>query len=118
MWHIERMGRHVIAQYKVVWRDVASEFVPAAETTGAISYHNVHYVVVSNLDEACYIMTESLAPQINAVVGKLSPWIRYVQPRFIRYFKIPRYSPNRKTHKQLVSVGLRVSARRKLQRRT
>jgi len=68
MWYIERMGKQAIAQYKVISRDVASEFIPAAGTTWAISDHNVHHVIVSNLNEACYIMTELLVLQVNAVV--------------------------------------------------
>jgi hypothetical protein len=52
-------------------------------------------------------MAVLLAPQINAVVRELSPWIGHVQPRFIKYFKIPKYDPNPNNyiHKQLVEIG-------------
>jgi hypothetical protein len=104
-WYIERMGKNALAQYKVVWRDVAEEFIPAVDTEGAVPDHNVHYVIVSSLDEAYYLMAVLLAPQINAVVRELSPWIGHVQPRFIKYFKIPKYDPNNNIHKQLVEIG-------------
>jgi hypothetical protein len=104
-WYIERMNRYAIAQYKVVWRDVATEFIPAVEATGAVPDHNVHYVIVDSLDEAYYLMTTLLAPQINAVVRELSPWIGHVQPRFIKYFRIPKYNTNKPVHKRLAEVG-------------
>jgi hypothetical protein len=50
-------------------------------------------------------MAVLLAPQINAVVRELSPWIGHVQPRFIKYFKIPKYDPKNDIHKQLVEIG-------------
>jgi len=104
-WYIERMNEYALAQYKVVWRDVASEFIPAVEASGAIPDHNVHYVIVNSLDEAYYLVTVLLAPQINAVVRELSPWIGHVQPRFIKYFKLPKYNPGNIVHRRLVEIG-------------
>lgn len=105
LWHLERMGREAFAKYKVVWRDVAKEFIPAIVTDGAVPDYTVNYVVVNSLDEACYLLAILLAPQVNAVVRELSPWIGHVQPRFIRYFKIPKYDPANNIHKQLAQIG-------------
>jgi len=104
-WYVERMREEALAQYKVVWRDVAREFVPAVDTDGAVPDHNVHYVVTDTLEEVYYLMTVLLAPQINAVVQELSPWVGHVQPRFLRYFKIPKYNPSNPVHKDLADRG-------------
>jgi hypothetical protein len=104
-WHLERMGKHAMKQYKVVWRDVAKEFIPAVETTGSIPDHTVNYVAVDNLEEAYYLLAVLLAPQINAVVKEWSPWIGHVKPRFIKYFKIPKYSQTNDIAKQLAQIG-------------
>ena len=107
-WYVERMREEVLAQYKVVWRDVAKEFVPAIDTEGAVPDHNVHYVATNTLEEAYYLMAVLLAPQINAVVQELSPWVGHVQPRFLRYFKIPKYSPSNPVHRKLADIGKRI----------
>ncbi|MCC5990281.1 MAG: hypothetical protein LM558_02050 [Thermosphaera sp.] len=111
LWHIERLSGRSVTQYKVVWRDVAREFIPAVETTGAIPDYTVNYVPVGDLGEACYLLAVLLAPQVNAVVRELSPWIGHVQPRFIKYFKIPRYDPRDGTHKRLAEIGRAVHGR-------
>lgn len=107
-WFVERMRGETINPFKVVWRDVAKEFIPAVDIEGAVPDHNVHYVVTNSLEEACYLMAVLLAPQINAVVRELSPWIGHVQPRFLRYFGIPQYNPINSTHKGLASKGMAV----------
>ncbi len=104
-WHVERMRAEVLAKYKVVWRDVAKEFIPAVDIDGVIPDHNVHYVIADSLDEAYYLMTILLSPQVNAVVRELSPWIGHIQPRFIRYFKIPKYNSCNPVHKRLAEIG-------------
>jgi hypothetical protein len=48
LWHVERMNAYAVTQYKVVWRDVAEEFVPAIETSGAVPDYTVNYIPVSN----------------------------------------------------------------------
>jgi len=105
LWHLERMGEHAVRKYKVVWRDVADRFVPAAEFTGAVPDYTVNYVTVDSPEEAYYLLAVLLAPQVNAVVEELSPWVGHVQPRFIKYFKIPKYSPSKDVHKQLATIG-------------
>jgi hypothetical protein len=105
LWHIERMNVYAIAQYKVVWRDVEKEFIPAIEVSGALPDYTVNYVPVSNINEGFYLLALLLAPQINAVVRELAPWIGHVQPRFIKYFRIPKYNPNNDVHKRLVEIG-------------
>ncbi len=104
-WYVERMQQEVLAPYKVVWRDVAREFIPAIDLDGSIPDHNVHYIVADTLEEAYYLMAILLAPQVNAVVRELSPWIGHVQPRFIRYFRIPKYNPSNKIHIDLMNKG-------------
>ncbi len=113
-WCIERMRSEALSQYKVAWRDVAKEFIPAIIDDGAIPDHNVHYIAVKNFDEASYLLAVLLAPQINAVVRELSPWIGHVQPRFIRYFKIPKYNPRNKIHMELVKIGKEIHNKRSL----
>jgi len=105
LWYLERMSGYAMKQYKVVWRDVAKEFIPAIEVNGAVPDYTVNYIVVKNLEEAYYLLAILLAPQINAVVSELSPWIGHVQPRFIEYFKIPAYNPENSVHRQLVQIG-------------
>jgi len=105
LWHLERMNKEAMSKYKVVWRDAAKKFVPAIEVSGAIPDYTVNYVAVSSFEEACYLMAVLLAPRINAVVEELSPWIGHVQPRFIKYFKIPKYDPRNNTHRQLAQIG-------------
>ncbi len=107
-WHVERMRKEALSKYKVVWRDVAKEFIPAVDFEGAVPDHNVHYVVTQSPEEAYYLMSILLAPQINAVVRELSPWIGHVQPRFLRYFRIPKYDPSNKVHRKLADIGRRI----------
>jgi len=104
-WSIERLNKNAVSNYKVVWRDAAEEFIPAIDTSGAIPDYTVNYVVVENLEEAFYLMAVLLSPKINSVVRELSPWIGHVQPRFINYFKIPRYNPQDPNHQKLVEIG-------------
>jgi len=111
LWHLERMGRDAVSLYKVVWRDVAKRFIPAIETSGAIPDYTVNYVTVNSFEEACYLMTVLLAPQINAVVEELTPWVGHVQPRFIKYFKIPKYDPKNEVHRRLTEIGKRIHER-------
>jgi len=113
-WHVERMREDVFARYKVVWKDVASEFIPAVDDAGFVPDHNVHYVVTSSLEEACYLMAILLSPQVNAVVRELTPWIGHVQPRFLRYFKIPKYDPKNSVHKQLADIGVDIHRNKKV----
>jgi hypothetical protein len=105
MWHLERMNKYAVAQFKVVWKDVAAEFVPAVEVSRAVPDHNVHYVVIDSIEEAYYLLAVLLAPQINAVVRELSPWVGHVQPRFIKYFKIPKFNPRNEIHVKLSQLG-------------
>jgi len=104
-WLVERLDEKAVAQYKVVWRDGAETFVPAIDTTGAIPDYTVNYIPVSSFEEACYLLAALLAPQINAVVKELVSWIGHVQPRFVKYFKIPKYSPKNEVHKRLAEIG-------------
>jgi hypothetical protein len=60
---------------------------------------------VNSFEEACYLVAVLLAPQINAVVEELSPWVGHVQPRFIKYFKIPKYNPRNEVHGRLAEIG-------------
>lgn len=113
-WHVERMREDVFAKYKVVWKDVADEFVPAVDDMGFIPDHNVHYVVIDSLEEAYYLMAILLSPQVNAVVKELSPWIGHVQPRFLRYFKIPKYNPKECVHKDLAELGRSICEKKKM----
>lgn len=108
MWYLERMGEGAMRQYKVVWRDVAKEFIPAVDISGVIPDYTVNYVTVSNVEEAHYLLAILLAPQINSVVRELAPWIGHVQPRFIRYFRIPGYNPRIETHKRLAEIGKKI----------
>jgi hypothetical protein len=55
--------------------------------------------------EKVYLVTVLLAPQINAVVRELSPWIGHVQPRFIKYFKLPKYNSDNIVHRHLIEIG-------------
>jgi len=105
LWHLERMGNEALSPYKVVWRDVAKRFIPAVETSGAVPDYTVNYVPVKSFEEACYLMAVLLAPQINAVVEELTPWVGHVQPRFIKYFKIPKYNAKSDIHKKLAEIG-------------
>jgi len=105
LWHLERMGGEALSRYKVVWRDVAKRFIPAIEMSGAVPDYTVNYVPVNSFEEACYLVAVLLAPQINAVVEELSPWVGHVQPRFIKYFKIPKYNPRNEVHRRLAEIG-------------
>jgi len=105
LWHLERMGNEALSPYKVVWRDVAKRFIPAVETSGAVPDHTVNYVPVKSFEEACYLVAILLAPQINAVVEELTPWVGHVKPRFIKYFKIPKFNPRNEIHVKLSQLG-------------
>ena len=105
LWHLERMGNEALSPYKVVWRDVAKRFIPAVETSGAVPDYTVNYVPVKSFEEACYLVAVLLAPQINAVVEELTPWVGHVQPRFIKYFKIPKFNPRNEIHVKLSQLG-------------
>jgi len=113
-WHIERMREEVFTKYKVVWKDVAEEFIPAVDDVGFVPDHNVHYVVTNSPEEAYYLMAILLSPQVNAVVKELSTWIGHVQPRFLRYFKIPKYNPNNEVHKKLADIGRNIHENKKV----
>jgi len=104
-WHVERLNEKALSQYKVVWRDGAETFVPAIDTAGAIPDNTTHYIPVNSFEEACYLLAVLLAPQINAVVKELVSWIGHVQPRFVKYFKIPKYNPKNEVHKRLAEIG-------------
>jgi hypothetical protein len=108
-WHIERMGPRAAARFKVAWRDVADRFIPAVEATGAVPAHTAHYVVVESLEEAYYLLAFLLAPQINAVVREISPWIGHVEPGFLSYFRIPKYRPDCPFHGRLAELGKEIS---------
>jgi len=105
LWHLERMVGKALSHYKVVWRDVAKRFVPAIETSGAVPDYTVNYVPVNRFEEACYLVAVLLAPQINAVVEELTPWVGHVQPRFIKYFKIRKYDAQNEVHRKLAEIG-------------
>jgi hypothetical protein len=105
LWHLERMGGRALSRYKVVWRDVARRFVPAVETSGAVPDYTVNYVPVNSFEEACYLMAVLLASQVNAVVEELTPWVGHVQPRFVKYFKIPKYNAKNEVHRRLAEIG-------------
>ncbi len=107
-WYLERMGEGAMHQYKVVWRDVAKEFIPAVETTGAIPDYTVNYVTFNNVEEAHYLLAILLSSQVNSVVRELAPWIGHVQPRFIKYFRIPGYNPQNETHRRLAEIGKKI----------
>lgn len=107
-WDVERMGPGSLARVKVVWRDVAKRFIPAIDDKGYIPDYTVNYVVVRDLDEAYYLLSVLLSPQINAVVEELSSWIGHVQPRFLRYFAIPKYNPRKDVHVKLAEIGKKV----------
>lgn len=107
-WHIERMSIRALSKIKVVWRDVAKKFIPAVDIDGTIPDYTVNYVVVNEVDEAYYLTALLLSPQINAVVEELSPWIGHVQPRFIRYFRIPPYNPANTIHRNLAEIGKKI----------
>ena len=111
-WHIERMGPRAVARLKVAWRDVADRFVPAVEASGAVPAHSAHYVVVESLDEAHYLLAFLLAPQINAVIREISPWVGHVEPGFLSYFNIPKYRPGCDVHRRLAELGREISKRR------
>jgi hypothetical protein len=104
-WHIERMGPRALARFKVAWRDVADKFIPAVEATGAVPAHTAHYAAVESPEEACYLLAFLLAPQINAVVKEISPWIGHVEPGFLSYFRIPKYRPDCPAHRRLAELG-------------
>ena len=104
-WYVERLNEKALSQYKVVWRDGAETFIPAIDTTSAIPDYTVNYIPVSSFEEACYLLAVLLAPQINAVVKELVSWIGHVRPRFIKYFKIPRYNPRNEVHRRLTEIG-------------
>jgi len=111
-WQLERMRKEALAKYKVVWRDVAKEFIPAVVEDGAVPDYTVNYVVVEKPDEAYYLMAILLSPQVNAVVRELSPWVGHVQPRFLRYFRIPKYNPKNEVHRQLAQKGMEITRKR------
>lgn len=108
-WHIERMGPRAVAKLKVAWRDVADRFVPAVEATGAVPAHTAHYVVAESHEEAYYLLAFLLAPQINAVIKEISPWVGHVEPGFLSYFRIPKYRPDCPAHRRLADLGREVS---------
>jgi len=105
------MRPRAAARYKVAWRDVADRFIPAVEATGAVPAHTAHYAVVESLEEAYYLLAYLLAPQINAVVREISPWVGHVEPGFLSYFNIPKYSPRCPAHRRLADLGREVSKR-------
>jgi len=104
-WHIERMRPEAVSRFKVAWRDVADRFVPAVEATGAVPEHSAHYAAVESLEEAYYLLAFLLAPQINAVVREISPWVGHVEPGFLSYFSIPKYRPDCPAHRRLAEAG-------------
>ncbi len=110
-WHIERMGPRALAKLKVAWRDVADRFMPAVEAAGAVPAHTAHYAVAESLEEACYLLAFLLAPQINAVVREISPWLGHVEPGFLSYFRIPKYRPDCPAHRRLAELGREVGER-------
>ncbi|ADV64704.1 hypothetical protein [Desulfurococcus mucosus] len=105
LWELERMSLDAMSRYKVVWRDVAKRFIPAVVTDGAVPEHTAHYIVVNSLEEAYYLSSILLAPQINAVINEISPWVGHVEPRFIKFFRIPKYDPKNSDHKRLAEIG-------------
>ena len=109
-WEQERMNNDAMAQYKVVWRDAVKEFIPAIEDTGAVPDYTVNYIVVNNINEGYYLLALLLAPQINAVVKELTPWIGHVH-RFINYFYIRKFNPNNPTHVKLSQLGKEIRER-------
>lgn len=108
-WSIERFNSNAVAKYKVVWRDVASQFIPAVVDDGSIPDYTVNYIVTSGCEESYYLLAVLLAPQINRVVRELHSWIGHVQPRFIRYFSIPKYNPHDPIHKRLSEIGKKIT---------
>ncbi len=110
-WHIERMGPRALAKFKVAWRDVADRFIPAVEAAGAVPAHTAHYVVAETPEEAYYLLAFLLAPQINAVVKEISPWLGHVEPRFLSYFRIPKYRPDCPVHRRFAELGREISKR-------
>jgi hypothetical protein len=108
LWHLERMGGDAVSRYKVAWRDVAKRFIPAIETSGAVPDYTVNYIPVNSFEEACYLMSVLLVPQINIVVEELTPWVGHVQPRFIKYFKIPKYNSKKESHRKLAEISKRI----------
>jgi hypothetical protein len=58
---------------------------------------------VFKLLQGYYLLATLLAPQINVVVQELRTkfWIRDAKPRFIKYFKIPRFNSRIKIHVKL-----------------
>ena len=110
-WHIERMGPRAVSRFKVVWRDVADRFVPAAETSGAVPGHTAHYAVAESPEETYYLLAYLLAPQINAIVREISPWVWHVEPGFLSYFSIPKYRADCAAHRRLAELGREISER-------
>ncbi len=108
-WHIEKMKPRALAKFKVAWRDVADRFIPAVEATGAVPEHTAHYAVAESLEEAYYLLAFLLAPQINAVVKEISPWVGHVEPGFLSYFRIPSYRPDCPAHRRLAELGREIS---------
>jgi len=112
VWELERMRREALARYKVAWRDVAKRFIPTVVSDGAVPDYTVNYVVVDNIEEAYYLLAVLLSSQINAVVEELSPWVGHVQPRFLRYFRIPKFNPENPVHRGLAEIGKSICERR------
>jgi len=110
-WHIERMGPRAVARFKVAWRDVADRFIPAVEAAGAVPAHTAHYAAAESLEEAYYLLAFLLAPQINAVIREISPWVGHVEPGFLSYFRIPKHSPHCPAHRRLAELGREISRR-------
>jgi hypothetical protein len=110
-WHMERMGPRAVARFKVAWRDVADRFIPAAETGGAVPAHTAHYVAAGSPEEAHYLAAILLAPQINAVIREISPWVGHVEPGFLSYFRIERYRPHCPAHRRLAELGREIGER-------
>jgi len=105
------MRREALARYKVVWRDVAKRFISAVVSDGAVPDYTVNYVVVDNIEEAYYLLAALLLLQINAVVEELSPWVGHVQPRFLRYFRIPKFDSKNPVYRSLTEIGKSICER-------
>ena len=67
-----------------------------------------NYIVVN---KGYYFLALLLAPQINAAVKELTPWIKDLQPRFINYFYIGKFNPNNSTHVKLSQLGKEIRER-------
>jgi hypothetical protein len=108
-WSMYNIGPYTLAQYKVVWKEVADNLVAAViseDDSGktVIPDHTVVFIPFSNEREAhyvCALLGSSLARAVVRfyVVGHPSPHV-------MKYINIPEFDPKEDLHNRLAALSL------------